>query len=172
MFRLKVNQLNRKKQLKGQSLAEFAGALVVLIPMLMVLAYLTYIVTNYFVIKTATDSAARIAARYLAINYNNPSINFKANFTNTAAYNFIRIQGIIISNSQFTNGSINSSTGQFQPLNPNPSQGVFNVAVQVQYPGGSSLPYWPNPNPSIMGISLWPFGNEQITSFCSYDVEP
>ncbi len=169
MSRSHIRSINNQK---GQSLAEFAGSLVILIPMIMVLAYLSYIVADYFIIKGATDTAARVAARYLAMNYNNTAgANFAGNYNSTTYYSFIKIQNVVQSTSQFTNGSVTAG-GQFINMQPTPVNGITRVAVQVQYPGGSGLPYWPNPNPSLFGVTLWPFGNQQISSFCVYDVEP
>lgn len=166
---------------RGSQLAEFAAALTLAVPVFVVVMYMCYESCIYLYLKTGVDAAARTHARWLAINYNflvaqngNSAGNY-ASWKNSA----IRVANCVISDTQFTNGSLNAS-GQFVTTAPpllttggciSGARGQGQVAVQVLYPGPSGLPPWPNPPLSFFGVNLTPT-NYTIAAVYVADIEP
>jgi len=75
MTRSRCNKRNRPRSSHGITVAEMAGALAFLIPILMFCAVCIYEATMVYVVNGGVDTAARRAARDLAAQYlNDPTI--------------------------------------------------------------------------------------------------
>ncbi|HNB21017.1 MAG TPA: pilus assembly protein [Candidatus Melainabacteria bacterium] len=166
---------------KGMQIAEFAAASVLILPLFLIIVYLTYQIALYMYLKSGVDIAAKTEARWLAINFNdlvqqngNSAANY-ANWKNSG----VRVARCVTSNAQFINGTIDSS-GNFvatapavltagECLTSASGQGV--VAVKVIYPGSSGLPAWPNPVLRFFGAKLAPT-NMTIAGIYVADIEP
>jgi len=165
----------------GAQIPEFAAAIVLVLPVFMALVYLVYEACMYIYLKTGTDAAARVEARWLAINFNylvQENGNSAGSYASWKNSN-VRVSQCVVSNVQFTNGTIDS-TGKFVTTAPavvsnggclSGAGGQGSVAVEVQYPGGSSLPGWPNPPIKLFGMNLTPH-NLNIVSVYVADIEP
>jgi Flp pilus assembly protein TadG len=174
-------QRRRTRSPRGAQIAEFAAAAALIIPLFMVIVYLTYEIAMYMYLKSGVDIAAKTEARWLAINFN---YLVQQNGNSAASYatwknSAVRVANCVTTNAQFTNGTIDSS-GNFVASAPPvmsageclPSasgQGV--VAVKVVYPGTSGLPAWPFPPLNFFGAKLAPT-NMTIAGVYVADIEP
>lgn len=184
----------RKRREKAAALAEFAVAVTLVVPIVIILLYVTYQACIYLYLKTGVDAAAKTQARWLAINFNflcAADGNSAANYGNWKAGGTlpgtlagqsspVRVANCVINDGQITNGTINANgsfnangvpatllAGQCLPS----ARGQGQVAVRVLYPGGSTLPPWPNPPLSFMGYSLTPT-NVPVAGIYVCDIEP
>lgn len=172
---------NSKRRSAGSAIAEFAVALMVLIPLFMMVVYLTYVIAMYIYLKTGVDAAARTEARWLAINFNHlvqRNGNSTASYSNWKNSN-VRVANCVVSDMQFTNGTIDSN-GNFVTSAPQiqttgacltsvAGQGV--VAVKVTYPDQTGLPDWPFPALRVFGATMTP-NRYVIASIYCVDIEP
>lgn len=174
-------QHRKARSARGAQIAEFAAAAALVVPLFMIVVYLTYQIAMYMYLKSGVDIAAKTEARWLAINFNyfvqqngNSAASY-ANWKNSA----VRVANCVTSNAQFTNGTIDSS-GNFvatappvlsagECLTSASGQGV--VAVKVVYPGTSGLPAWPFPPLNFFGAKLAP-SNMTIAGVYVADIEP
>jgi len=165
----------------GAQIPEFAAAIVLVLPVFIVLVYMTYEACMYMYLKTGVDAAARTEVRWLAINFNyfvQQNGNSTGNYAAWKSSN-VRVSRCVASNVQFTNGTIDSS-GNFVTTAPSlvsnggcitSTSGLGSVAVQVLYPGGSGLPTWPDPPIKLFGMNLTP-NNLTIGTIYVADIEP
>lgn len=179
-----MKRTNRERELRrrrGAQIAEFAVAIILVIPIFVVTIYVAYEIALYMYLKTGVDAAARTEARWLAINFNylarqngNNAANY-ANWKNSR----VRVANCVNTDEQFTNGTIDSS-GNFVTTPPAVSSisgcyssvsGAGVVAVRVVYPGTSGLPEWPNPSLQLFGARLTP-NNYSIAGVYCADIEP
>ncbi|HEY9774825.1 MAG TPA: TadE family protein [Planktothrix sp.] len=165
----------------GAQIPEFAAAIALVLPIFIAIIYLAYEACMYVYLKTGVDAAARTEARWLAINFNYlaQENGDSASTYSTWKNSKVRVSQCVVSNAQFTNGTIDS-TGKFVTTAPDvvsnggcitsPS-GRNTVAVQVIYPGDTGLPDWPNPPIKLFGMNLTP-NNLTISSVYVADIEP
>ncbi|HEY9785338.1 MAG TPA: TadE family protein [Candidatus Obscuribacterales bacterium] len=172
---------HRSKRKKAAAIAEFAAALTLVVPIFILLMYMTYEACIYLYLKTGVDAAAKTHARWLAINF-----NFLCQQNGNSAANYgswknssIRVANCVVSDGQFTNGTINAA-GTFVTTAPavitagqciTGPRGQGHVAVRVLYPGGTTLPSWPYPPLTFFGKSLTP-SNYTIAGIYVCDIEP
>jgi len=158
---------------KAAAIVEFVGALMLLIPLFIVLMFATYECVLYMYFKTGVDAAARTQARWLAVNYTTFSSSSASAYQTWINPN-IRITGCVVSNSQFTNGSMGGNGFVAAPPTASLSGSSLGaVAVRVVYPGtNTGLPPWPNPPLSFFGVKILPPGGMQIAGTYSCNVEP
>lgn len=171
----------KRRSASGAQIPEFAAATVLLLPLFIVIVYLTYEIAFYMYLKSGVDIAAKTEARWLAINFNYfvaQNGNTATNYANWKNSN-VRVANCVTTNAQITNGTIDSS-GNFvasappvvsagQCLSSASGQGV--VAVKVVYPGTSGLPAWPHPALTFFGAKLAPT-NMTIAGIYVADIEP
>jgi len=168
----------KRRREKAAAIAEFAASVVLLIPLFIILIYAAYETCLYLYLKNGVQVAARMQARWLAINFNSlaaNSGNSAANY-NTWINDKIVVANCVVKTEQFTNGTIDD-TGTFTttapPLigQPGAPTGQGSVAVKVVYPGSKTgLPGWPEPPISFFGVNLFP--KTEIASISTYDIEP
>jgi len=165
----------------GGQIPEFAAAIVLVLPLFMIIVYLTYEIAMYMYLKNGVDAAAKTEARWLAINFNflvRQNGNSAGNYSNWKN-NKVRIANCVVSDTQFINGTIDGA-GAFVTEAPRvlsagnclssaSGQGV--VAVKVDYPGTTGLPAWPSPPLKFFGAKLSP-ANMTISGIYCADLEP
>lgn len=176
-----ITSERRARKPLAAALAEFAAAIMIMVPLFMAMVYLAYQTAMYMYIKTGVNAAARVEARWLALNFN---YLVQRNGNSTADYanwknNNVRIANCVVSSVQFTNGTIDEN-GKFVAEAPQihttgscqtSAGGLGVVAVKVSYPGGSGLADWPFPPINLFGATIAP-GNFQIAGIYCADVEP
>jgi len=178
---MRKQQRRSRKTEVGAGIVEFAAAIILIVPLFILIVYITYEASLYMYLKTGVDAAARTQARWLAINFNylvqrngNTAANY-ASWKNSK----VRVANCVTADSQITNGTIDSA-GNFvttappvlttgQCLDSVGGQGV--VAVRVMYPGGNAMPAWPNPPLSFFGMRLTPTSTT-IAGIYVADIEP
>lgn len=130
----------------GVSLVEFAAALVLGLPLLISILYVTLEASYLFTIRTNIDIAARNAARALAIEYGkDPAIAGDPTGTKVqAVLTKIRIPNFVANNAQFSTPTFDTAVS--------PST----VTIVCTYPPGGAygLPPFPNPDPLNLGPSF------------------
>lgn len=171
----------RQRSARGAQIAEFAAAAALIIPLFIIVVYLTYEIAMYMYLKSGVDIAAKTEARWLAINFNyfvqqnGNSASSYATWKNSG----VRVANCVTTNAQFTNGTIDSS-GNFVETAPpvlsagdclTSASGQGVVAVKVVYPGTSGLPAWPFPPLNFFGAKLAP-NNMTIAGVYVADIEP
>lgn len=126
-----------KREGKGQGLVESAAAMAVLIPLFMLILYVSSEISQAYMIKTAMTAAAHRAARNLAIAYwQNSSIANSRAAQESLVLDRIRIGSMIVDSQQFSDVTYE--------LNATPPS----VSVTVTYTGGQyGLAPFPNPDP-------------------------
>lgn len=127
----------------GQGLAEVVAATVFALPVLVVIMLALCEVSQFFLIETTLQNAARQAARDLAIDYTQiAGIDTNATTQATYVFNNIRYHNIVNSSAQFY--------ADFNEVDyPN------TVTVTVTYTSGSNgLPKFPNFDPLNLGSKL------------------
>lgn len=173
--------LRKMRTARGAQIAEFAAATALILPLFIVIVYLTYEIAMYMYLKSGVDIAAKTEARWLAINFNDfvqQNGNSASNYANWKNNN-VRVANCVTSNAQFTNGTIDGA-GNFvasappvvsagECLTSASGQGV--VAVKVVYPGTSGMPAWPYPTLNFFGVKLAPT-NMTIAGVYVADIEP
>jgi len=176
-----VKVVRRMRSARGAQIPEFAAAIILVIPLFMCIIYLAYEISMYMYLKTGVDAAAKTHARWLAINYNflaQQNGNSNGNYANWKNSN-VRVANCVISNAQFTNGTVDSA-GNFIASAPplllagqcsTSASGKGVVAVKVVYPGTSGLPTWPFPPLKFFGARLAPT-NMTIAGIYCVDIEP
>lgn len=131
--------MNQKymRERKGQGLVESAAAMAVLIPLFMLILYVSSEISQAYMIKTAMTAAAHRAARNLAIAYwQNSSIANSRAAQESLVLDQIRIGSMIVDSQQFSDVTYE--------LNATPPS----VSVTVTYTGGQyGLAPFPNPDP-------------------------
>ena len=153
---------HRKRTKRGAVLAEFAGALVVFLPICIMLLFVVVEVSHCYMIKACLAEGARRAARGLAIDYGlDPSIA-PANTVSSGdrameeadVLDAIRIPAVIVSSDQFTGITFDTrATGR-------------SVKVVVEFQGGHyGLSPFPFPDPLNLGA------NFRITADSTYRLE-
>lgn len=165
----------------GYAIAEMAAAMTLIIPVFIVIVYMTYEAVMYMYLKTGVDAAARTQARWLAINFNyfvQQNGNSTANYS-TWINSKVRVANCVTTNAQFTNGTLDAS-GNFVTTAPSTASiggcspgisGQGTVAVRVIYPGGSGLATWPAPPLKLFGKQITP-SNIPIDAVYVADIEP
>lgn len=171
----------KMRNARGAQIPEFAAAIVLVLPLFLVIVYLTYEIAMYMYLKNGVDAAAKTEARWLAINFNflvhqnGNSAGSYANWKNSQ----VRVANCVVSDAQFVNGTIDSA-GVFVPVAPpvlatgeclSSASGQGAVAVKVVYPGATGLPAWPNPPLKFFGAKLAP-ANMTISGIYCADIEP
>ncbi len=176
-----VKVVRRIRSTRGAQIPEFAAAIILVIPLFMCIIYLAYEISMYMYLKTGVDAAAKTHARWLAINYNflaQQNGNSNGNYANWKNSN-VRVANCVVSNAQFTNGTVDSA-GNFVATAPplmlagqcsTAASGKGVVAVKVVYPGTSGLPTWPFPPLKFFGATLAPT-NMTIAGIYCVDIEP
>lgn len=134
----------RRRRENGVSLVEFCAALVLGIPLVITILYVTLEASIYFAIKTNTDIAARNAARSLAIEIGrNGAVATEGNggTVHQQVYTRNQIPRYVVNNAQFTS---NFTAGPPAPAT---------ITVWCTYPSGGAygLPGFPNPDPLNLG---------------------
>ncbi|HEY9757125.1 MAG TPA: TadE family protein [Oculatellaceae cyanobacterium] len=177
--RNKRTKLKRWRR-RGAQVAEFAASMVLVLPLFVVIFYMTFEAAMYLYLKTGVDAAAKTQARWLAINFNNLVQENGSSASNYSTWinSKVRVASCVVSNSQITNGTI--SGGTFVTTAPptvaagacpSGSSGQGTVAVQVVYPGSTGLPTWPYPPLSLFGLTITP-PSVQIAAVYTADIEP
>jgi Flp pilus assembly protein TadG len=126
---------------KGSSIVETAASLVILLPTVIFIVFMTVEVSYAYMLKSTLSEGAREAARDLSIAYGlDPTIAGDRTKEEAKAYNKIRIQNVINNSAQFENATWKTDTDP-------PT-----VSVSVKYLSGQySLPVFPNPDPLHLG---------------------
>lgn len=129
----------RKRQAQG--LVETAAAMSVLIPLFMLILYVSSEISQAYMIKTAMTGAAHRAARNLSIAYwQNSSIATDRAAQESLVLNQIRVSTMLVDSHQFTDVVYDLSSTP-------PS-----VSVTATYTGGQyGLAPFPNPDPLRLG---------------------
>jgi Flp pilus assembly protein TadG len=135
--------MNHKKQRggKAQGLVETAAAMAVLIPLFMLILYVSSEISQAYMIKTAMTAAAHRAARNLSIAYwQNSTISNNRAAQESLVLDQIRIGTMVVDSHQFSDVTYE--------LNATPPS----VSVTVTYTGGQyGLAPFPNPDPLHLG---------------------
>lgn len=133
----------RKKS--GASAAELAGAMVIIMPIVAIAAWVAVEATEAYMINSALHQAALIAARRVAIAYGTNPTGTKAN--PGQYFNNLQIGNMVRSPAQF---SIPSGTAGW-----NESANPPTVTVVCTYTSGQNgCPVFPSPDPLKLGNSF------------------
>lgn len=126
---------------KAQGLVETAAAMAVLIPLFMLILYVSSEISQAYMIKTAMTAAAHRAARNLSIAYwQNSTISNNRAAQESLVLDQIRIGTMVVDSHQFSDVTYE--------LNATPPS----VSVTVTYTGGQyGLAPFPNPDPLHLG---------------------
>ncbi|MDQ5936577.1 MAG: hypothetical protein QG574_3913 [Cyanobacteriota bacterium erpe_2018_sw_21hr_WHONDRS-SW48-000092_B_bin.40] len=130
-----------KRRHAGQSLAEGAAVMALMLPLFIVIIFVGGEVVQAYLIKNVLTQAASKAARDMSIDYwQDKSIASNRQLQNTLVFDRIRISGVIADSRQF-------SDAVFDPKAVPPT-----VTVTVNYDGGSyGLMPFPQPDPLGLG---------------------
>ncbi|MBY0552523.1 MAG: pilus assembly protein [Candidatus Obscuribacterales bacterium] len=126
---------------RGLVLAETAASMMILIPLMMVIVFVVWEVSQAYFLKASLAQVARQAARDLAITYGrNPDVATNRSLQESLVLNHISLNGVVVDPSQF-------SSVVFQTdLVPH------TVTVRVQYSSGLfGLAAFPGPDPLHLG---------------------
>jgi Flp pilus assembly protein TadG len=133
---------NNKRQ-SGATIAETAAAMVLLIPLIFTVLFVTLEASKAYLIKESLSQGAREGARALAVAYGQ---NAGIQYDSVAQQNIlgqIHINGVIHSADQFETPVFNSSG-----IPPT-------VSLTVNYASGQyGLPTFPNPDPLNLGANF------------------
>jgi Flp pilus assembly protein TadG len=143
---VRMNTVGSRRTRSGVSLVEFAAALVLGVPLLISILYVTLEASYLFTIRTNIDIAARNAARSLAIEYGkDPTIAASPTGPKVqAVLTKIRIPNFVANNGQFSTPTFDTAVS--------PST----VTIACTYPSGGAygLPKFPNPDPLNLGATF------------------
>lgn len=122
---------------KGVAIAEAAASLSLLIPLVMLILFVTVETTYAYLIQSSLAQGARRAARNLAIAYGqNPAVASDRSLQDAMVIQYIRIPNFINDNEQFDDPVFNTA------MVPH------TVSVTVHYRSGQyGLPVFPEPDP-------------------------
>lgn len=139
----------------GVAIAETAASMSLLIPLIVMIAFVAVETTEAYMIQSALSQAARRAARNLAIAYGqDPTIAASRSEQDAVVFQNIRIPNFVNSNAQFDDPQWNTS---LQP---------YTTTVTVHYLSGQyGLPVFPQPDPLNLGNNL------VITATSTYRLE-
>lgn len=144
--RMRVYRLRKPR---AMSLPEFAGALVIGLPILIAILFTALECSQYFVIKTKLEVASRSAARQLSIAYGrDPSVSTnptKSNPIIAAIYDAALIPSVINDKAQFSD-----------PLFVTGVPATVTVIVKYPVDGSYGLNPFPNPDPLHLANRLQP----------------
>lgn len=142
MKKLSYRQRTRPSRKTRGSLSEAAASIAIVLPIGIIAVFISWQVSQVYMIKTTLGLAAQTAARALAINYGRDPVMTKAFPEQTFAK--IKHVGIVKDPAQFS--IPNGTSGWDENANP-PT-----VTVQVEFQGGRyGLPPFPNPDPLGLG---------------------
>lgn len=137
-------QRKRSRLRHGGSIAELAASLTILLPIIIVGAFVAIESAQVFMINAALNQSASWAARQVAIAYGSNPTATKAN--PTSIFRNIKFMNIVVSPQQF---QIPSQGGWNESSQP-PS-----VTVVVSFKSGTyGCPTFPNPDPLGLGSNL------------------
>lgn len=170
----KTNRIRRRRLQRGAALAEMAGAMALLLPVLVGLMMFIIEVSDYFVIKQNVAYVARQAAHEIAYSYGtvgNTSMNTNGTSSgpaNTAdpkyaaIINNIAVPGVILQNSpaQF-------HTYFYIPNSPSLAQSY--VTVYVNFQSGPGLPQFPW-SPFHISGATFNAASSTVGSTCSWPI--
>jgi len=131
----------KRRSAKGQSIAETAASLSILLPLFVLLTFTTAEIVRSYLIKNCLTAAASEAARGMTIQYwQNGQIAVDRNLQDSLVYNQIRLVGIVADSRQFANATFDTGATP------------KSVTVTVTYSGGKyGLPTFPSPDPLNLG---------------------
>lgn len=133
---------NRKpRKSRGTAIAEAAASMVIMIPLMVLLMFVTLEVSYACFVVSNLSQAAREGARALSIGYGgNPDISGDRGLQDSLVFDHIRIANIINDSAQFDNPVF--QTGAVP----------HTVTVTVHYKSGQyGLPIFPYPDPLNLG---------------------
>ncbi|CAN5289539.1 hypothetical protein BH10CYA1_BH10CYA1_28150 [soil metagenome] len=163
-----------RRTTKGATLAEVAGSIALLLPILMGLMMVIIEVSDYFVIKHLVAYVARQAAHELAYSYGSLGhTSMNSNGTTSGAANTGDATYLALINNIAVPGVIKkNSSAQFRtyfniPNSPSMSQSY--VTVTVTYRSGPGLPEFPW-SPLKVGGATFDIASSTINSTCSWPI--
>jgi Flp pilus assembly protein TadG len=171
-----MDRLNRSKlrKRKGATLAEVAGSIALLLPILMIMMMVIIEISDYFVIKQMVAYVARQAAHEVAYSYGSLGhTSMNSNGTSSGAADASDATYLALLNGIAVPGVINkNSASQFRtyfniPNSPSMSQSF--VTVTVTYRSGPGLPTFPW-NPLKVGGATLDLASSTIYSTCSWPI--
>lgn len=138
--------MNRTKERRGLVLAETAASMMILIPLLMIILFTIWEVSQAYFLKASLAQASRQAARQLAIAYGrDPDVATNRALQESLVLNQIRLPGVVADSSQF-------SLVSFQT-----DEVPHTVTVRTQYSSGAfGLAPFPMPDPLHLGSAFVP----------------
>lgn len=136
-----VQSKNSERSKEGAVLAETAAALVVLVPLVMLLIYVTVEICICYQTRASLAEAARHAARDLAVQYGiDPAIANNRSLQNLLVFDHVRIPNAVANSNQFEAPVFQHTTIP------------GSVKVVVRYNGSEGgLPPFPHPDPLNLG---------------------
>ena len=139
----------------GASIVEAGAALTLLLPVMMLVLYVTLESSYAYLIKNSMNEASRMAARDLAIAYGQDStIANDRSKEESSVFNNIRLPNMVNDSAQFTN------------VNWDLANSPATVSVTAVYTANRySLPPFPNPDPLNLG------GSFQVGATATYRLE-
>jgi len=159
---------------RGAALAEAAGAIALLLPLLVGMMLVIIEVSDYFVIKQQVAYVARQAAHEIAYAYGTlgyQSMNSNGQSSGAAATGDANYSSII--NKIVVPGVINKNSGsQFRTyfsIPNSPSMAQSYVSVTVTYRSGPGLPEFPW-SPLKVGGATFDAAGSTICSTCSWPI--
>lgn len=139
------NRRGFRSRKAGASIAEFAAAMILLLPVIITVCFVAAEAAQVYMIKSGLNYCATVAARRLSIAY---GLNPTGTVGNEdAVFDTVRHTGIVISSQQFDvpPGSAGWNTAGQPPT----------VSVEVRFQGGQyGLPAFPNPDPLGLGQGM------------------
>lgn len=126
---------------RGLVLAETAASMMILIPLMMVLIFVVWEVSQAYFLKASLAQVARQAARSLSITYgSNPDIANNRSLQETLVLDHINLNGVV------------ADTSQFEPVVFQTDIVPHTVTVRVRYSSGLfGLPIFPAADPLHLG---------------------
>ncbi len=150
------------RRARGSSIVETAAALSFMIPLLVLILFVTIEGCKAYLISQSLNQGAREAARNLATNYaQNPNIPNDATAQATYGFSPVRIPGVITDNSQFS--------ATFDTSGSTPS-----VTVNVAYISNGTTDLAPFPDFGDINLGLFSFNlgsNFQLSASSTYRLE-